>query len=136
MRTLISRNIWTALLILSFQILLVIPHTEVSAAKLRHIKYTTSDGTKLSAYLMRPKRRGRFPAIIALHGCSGLKKKNNTLLSRHKDWGERFTRWGYVVIFPDSHGSRKTPSLCTTRRRPVSQADRVRDTLGAYNWLR
>ncbi len=107
-----------------------------NAAKLKRIQYKTSDGTKLSAYIMRPRKRGRLPAIIALHGCSGLKKDSHTLLSRHKDWGERFVKWGYVVIFPDSHGSRNIPSLCTTRKRPISQADRVRDTHGAYNWLK
>ncbi len=105
------------------------------ATSLKQIKYKTSDGTLITAYMMRPKRKGRFPAIVALHGCSGLKKNKFELLSRHQDWGERLVQWGYVVLFPDSYGSRNVRSLCKTKRRLVTYEDRILDARSAKNWL-
>lgn len=116
-------------------LLLSLHSSSSQAVTLKQIKYKTSDGTLISAYMMRPKRRGRFPAVVALHGCSGLKKNKFELLSRHQDWGERLVKWGYVVLFPDSYGSRNVRSLCKTRRRLVTYADRVLDARYAKAWL-
>lgn len=136
MRDSSRHSVWNIFLITIFFSCFQSAAGNAAAPKLKLIQYKTSDGTRLSAYIMRPRSRSRKPAIIALHGCSGLTRNKHTLLSRHKDWGERFVKWGYVVIFPDSHGSRNISSVCTTRRRSISQSDRVKDALGAYNWLK
>ena len=53
----------------------------------------------LTARLSRPNGAGPFPAIVLMHGCSGLRQWGNM-------WGERLVRWGYVVLRPDSFGAR------------------------------
>ena len=114
-------------------ILFVAPHA--SAQNLERVSFKSETGENIDGYLMRPKRAGRFRAIVALHGCSGLFKRNGNLTSRHADWGKRFVRWGYVVLFPDSFGSRGYRSLCKIRNRPVRQKHRKRDVQGARKWL-
>ena len=129
-----SYHSYVSAIILAIIIQLITP--PASASKLKKVRFITSDGTLLSAYIMRPNGRGPFPAIIALHGCSGLKYKNrHKLYARHRDWGKRFVKWGYVVLFPDSHGSREVGSLCKKRNRPVTQTDRINDALSARRWL-
>ncbi|MCY0989552.1 dienelactone hydrolase family protein [Nannocystis sp. ILAH1] len=93
--------------------------------------------TPLTGYLYRPAGPGPFPAVIALHGCSGLfsTEPPKRLSARHDDWAERLVRQGYVVFFPDSFGSRGVGNVCKTRPRPVSVGRRARDVQGAIAWL-
>ena len=100
------------------------------------IPSSTSEGETIDGYLLRPKGNGPFPAIVALHGCSGLWKRNGkSISSRHADWGKRFQKAGYVVLFPDSFGSRGQKSLCKVKKRPVKHSHRVGDIQGAADWL-
>jgi dienelactone hydrolase len=59
--------------------------------------------TLLDGYLFRPEGNGPFPAIVALHGCSGLFTKRGKLNARFLDWGRRLAGLGYVVLFPFDH---------------------------------
>jgi len=94
-----------------------------------------TEATPLFGYLMRPADAGPFPAVVALHGCSGPGGRDTVLSKRHVDWGERLVRAGYVVLFPDSFGSRGVKSLCGTRDRIIRPAGRADDARGAANWL-
>jgi len=95
-----------------------------------------ADGETITGYLFRPDDPGPFPAIVALHGCGGLFKRNGQAFSsRHADWAQRFHKAGYVVLFPDSFGSRGHESLCKVKKRPVKHADRVGDARAAADWL-
>lgn len=106
------------------------------SAPLRVVTATyAADGAKIQSYLFRPDGPGPFPAIVALHGCGGLFRRNGGLTSRHADWAERFRKAGYVVLFPDSFGSRGHKSLCKIKKRPVKHSDRVGDLRGAADWL-
>jgi dienelactone hydrolase len=89
----------------------------------------------ITAYLMRPNGSGPFPAVVGLHGCGGLFGKNGQIKARHMDWGERFVKAGYAVLFPDSYGSRRLPSQCGIRERRLTARDRVADVQGAAEWL-
>src|SRR5262249_32250032 len=60
----------------------------------------------LNAILHRPAGAGPFPAVVALHGCAGLFGKDGGLAPRHADWAERLAAEGFIVLFPDSFGSR------------------------------
>src|ERR1043166_8657919 len=62
---------------------------------------------KLKAFLYRPEGNGPFPAVVALHGCDGLAGTRSPLGRRYREWGERLLAAGFVVVFPDSFGSRK-----------------------------
>ncbi|MCY1059028.1 dienelactone hydrolase family protein [Nannocystis sp. SCPEA4] len=104
------------------------------------VEFRSADtaGTPLTGYLYRPAGPGPFPAVIALHGCSGLFSTVDParLSERHDDWAERLVRQGYVVLFPDSFGPRGVDSLCRLRGpRPVTVGRRTRDAEGAAAWL-
>jgi dienelactone hydrolase len=82
-------------------------------------------GTPLIGYLTRPPGEGPFPAIVVLHGCTGLS------LSARKSWSERLSSWGYVVLMVDSFSTRGIHETCD-RGMP---ADRVYDAYGALEFL-
>ncbi|MEM9360959.1 MAG: dienelactone hydrolase family protein, partial [Pseudomonadota bacterium] len=102
------------------------------------VSIPTSDGTALKAYVMRPSGyEKRSPAVIALHGCSGpLRRNRQRLSSRHRAWGRILSNAGYLVVFPDSFGSRGHGSLCKVRPRPVRHKDRVQDVQSTILWLK
>jgi dienelactone hydrolase len=88
----------------------------------------------LNAMLYRPDGDGPFPAVVALHGCAGLGK--NGIAERYRDWAERLTNIGFVVLFPDSFGSRGLGSQCRVSKRGVrASRERVADANAARRWL-
>ena len=94
------------------------------------------DATALDGYLLRPAGAGPFPAIVALHGCSGLwGRQDGELSKRHADWGERLVQAGYLVLFPDSFNPRGVRSVCSSTARVVRLAGRADDAIGAAQWL-
>jgi dienelactone hydrolase len=75
-------------------------------------------------------------AVVALHGCGGLFNTRGQPSARHADWGTRLAAMGFVVLFPDSFGSRGFGSQCTVGDRQVLPGrERVRDAVGARAWL-
>jgi dienelactone hydrolase len=92
-------------------------------------------GFELEGYLLRSSQPGRRPAVVALHGCGGPLSRRGDLSKRHLDWGRRLARNGFVVLFPDSFGSRGYRSLCRVRPRPITQRDRIADTFATARWL-
>jgi dienelactone hydrolase len=91
---------------------------------------------RLKSYVYRPAGDGPFPAVVALHGCAGLAGRSGPVAGRYHDWGERLAAAGFVVLFPDSFGSRGLSSQCSVRERSVRTArERVADALAARRWL-
>jgi dienelactone hydrolase len=91
---------------------------------------------KLRAFLFRPEGTGPFPAVIGLHACGGISNSRFPLLTRYRDWGQRLSRAGFVVLYPDSYGSRGMTSQCTVGRRAIrSNRERVADVSAARKWL-
>ncbi len=114
----------------------ILASSALSAGELQRVQLESTDGTPIMGYMMRPNGSGPFPAVVALHGCGGLfSGKSDKLSSRHKDWGNRLVKWGYVVLFPSSFRSRGLGPLCKIRRRPVKQKDRMKDAESALIWL-
>jgi len=107
------------------------------AAEFQSVSFASANkqATVLEGVLFRPAGVGPFPAIVALHGCSGLGTASRELSKRHADWADRLARAGYVVLMPDSFGSRGAKSLCSTRERVVRPAERADDARGAAAWL-
>jgi dienelactone hydrolase len=90
----------------------------------------------LKAVLFRPDGAGPFPAVIGLHGCEGLVEKDGTLGTRYRDWAQHLTAAGFVVVYPDSYGSRGLGSQCSIRRRAIrADHERVADANAARHWL-
>jgi len=78
----------------------------------------------LSGTLKKPAGNGPFPAVVLLHGCSGL----------HLDWANRLTRWGYVTLIVDSLGPRHVSQICDFGHR-VPPLNRALDAYGAKSFL-
>jgi dienelactone hydrolase len=94
------------------------------------------DNGVLKAMLFRPDGAGPFPAVIGLHGCEGLLGRNGTVEARYSDWAEHLTKAGFVVIYPDSYGSRGLGPQCAIRRRAIrTDLERVADANAARRWL-
>ena len=89
----------------------------------------------LSAFLARPASTTPTPAIVALHGCSGLVGPQGVLLPIYRDWAERLVAAGYAVVFPDSFASRGLGAQCTVKNRTIVPRDRAGDAAAAAVWL-
>lgn len=88
----------------------------------------------LYSILYRPDGAGPFPAVVALHGCAGLGKPGGG--ERERDWAQRLTGLGFVVLFPDSYGSRELGSQCRIQKRSIrTDRERVADAHAARRWL-
>ena len=97
---------------------------------------TDAAGTRLTGYLFRTDATGRRPAVVLLHGCSGLLARDGKLGARERDWGGRLAAEGYAVLAVDSFNPRGVRQVCTVRERNVSfEDDRPRDAYGAQRWL-
>jgi dienelactone hydrolase len=100
------------------------------------VEFPRVDSGRLKAMLFRPEGTGPFPAVIGLHNCTGLNNRSGAIGSRYRDWGQRLARAGFIVLFPDSHGSRGLGSQCGVRKQPLRvERERVADANAARLWL-
>jgi dienelactone hydrolase len=103
------------------------------------IMLRSGDGSLISAYLFRPPTQEPRPAIIMMHGCSGLlTKKYGRLKSRETAWRDIFLEEGYVVLLVDSFTERGYRSICqiSLADRPIEpDLERPHDAYGALRWL-
>lgn len=96
------------------------------------------DGTLLRAHWFPLAGAGARPAVIALHGCGGLYRRDGkTLSERYPEYVERFHRAGYHVLLPDSFGSRGSGAICATPAtdRKIKVDTRRGDVAAAVNWI-
>jgi dienelactone hydrolase len=90
----------------------------------------------LHATLYRPDGTGPFPAVVALHDCGGLTQRPNTQTKLYSVWANKLVADGFVVLFPDSFGSRGLGSQCREHHRSVhASRERVADANAARLWL-
>lgn len=78
----------------------------------------------LIGYLSKPDGAGPFPAVVHLHGCSGLTER------MRRASAARMTNWGYVSLVVDSFATRGLKDDCVT-----PPADRHADAMGALAYL-
>lgn len=79
----------------------------------------------LQGYLRRPEGPGPAPAVVLLHGCSGLWRELD------ERWGKRLAALGYVTLTVDRFGPRGISNACTTG----ASAATVHDAYRALNYL-
>jgi len=90
----------------------------------------------LKALVYRPEGPGPFPAIVGMHDCSGLTNTAGVVASKYREWAQLLVKNGFVVLFPESYGSRGIGNQCTSRNRPVrADRERVADANAARRWL-
>jgi dienelactone hydrolase len=119
------RRIWLAYAVLAIG-LLVFGCTQ----SVRFPSASSQQRDMLVSSLYRPAGDGPFPALVLLHGCSGL--------------GENALRWaswlkdeGYVALVVDSFYPRHISNICGPQGwMTLGVGDRVWDALGALTYLR
>jgi dienelactone hydrolase len=88
-----------------------------------------------------PMPAGGYPAVVALHGCSGMysmmKGREDHLGDRLAVRAELLLGDGYAVLFPDSFRSRGRNEVCTIKLggNPIVPMRRRLDALGALAYL-
>ena len=92
--------------------------------------------TTLHAALYRPDGTGPYPAVIALHGCGGLTRDGASDAEPYDQWAKLLVSDRFVVLFPDSFGSRGIGPQCATRKGTVRAShERVADANAARHFL-
>jgi dienelactone hydrolase len=96
--------------------------------------------TTIIGYSFKPEGLGPFPAVIGMHGCDGLIGEDGKVKPLYGTWGEILSKEGYIVLLPDSFGSRGHGNLCAVQpnsARPVQAGREMpRDAYGALAYLR
>lgn len=91
---------------------------------------------QLSALQFRPQGRGPFPAIVLLHGCSGMYTPSGYVTTSYRRWAELLGEDGYVALLVDSFGPRGHRTICELQKRPILESrERVEDAYAAAQWL-
>lgn len=106
------------------------------AAAPDHVDIADGEFT-LHASLYRPDGAGPFAAVVALHDCGGLAHHRPTIETRHYvEWAHHLVGKGFVVLLPDSFGSRGVGPQCREHNRKVrASRERVADANAARRWL-
>jgi dienelactone hydrolase len=118
-----------------FMLVLILALGATLAHAQERIKFANS-GVEIAGFLFRPAGSGPFPAVVGLHGCSGLGTPNGAIRIIYRDWGERLAAAGYLVLFPDSFSSRGAGAQCQIREgRITPRRERVSDAIAARRWL-
>lgn len=141
---------------LAAAILLILPATTVAASaqdqdppapiatepqeapiELPHVDFPSLDGhTTLIAHLFRPPGDQPRPAVVMLHGCSGLLRKNGRFRPIYRVWARTFLDKGYVVLVVDSATSRGFGETCSrSEARRTMWRDRPKDAYAALQYL-
>jgi dienelactone hydrolase len=121
--------IWCLVSITIFAIWLIV--SSVFAAEVVSFKGTTKiasgDFVTLTGKLTKPQGDGPFPAVVLMHGCTGIAKNQD-------EWVERLASWGYVALQVDSFGPRGESNICDNIFRvPVNI--RAQDAYDAKSYL-
>lgn len=84
----------------------------------------------IDGYLVKPDGTGPFPAVVLLHGCSGLSASFRSAPASSR-WIEHLTNWGYAVLALDSFAARGGRPSCGQD----VEFYRVADAFGALAFL-
>lgn len=98
-----------------------------------------ADAEHVIAYLAKPEGDGPFPAVMLLHGCSGLEKSGAYMAWRGiRTHASALNKAGFVTLIVDSHGTRgytlewSWRNSCGAGR---NVPDRFLDVTGAIRYL-
>ena len=108
------------------------------AARAERVEFANAEGTVLAAHWLPAAAEGARPAIVALHGCGGLYRRDGrTLDARYTGYAARFAAAGYHLLLPDSFGSRGSGPICAARdsERTITVETRRADAVAAVRWL-
>jgi dienelactone hydrolase len=110
-----------------------------AAAAPETVHFTSFDGaTNLIAFLSRPADQGDAPrpALVLLHGCSGLVNKAGHVTAHYRSWTRALLQKGYVVLAVDSATPRGFGQTCSASPdRNTEWRDRPKDAYAALQYL-
>jgi dienelactone hydrolase len=107
----------------------------VVAQEVVHFPSLDDQHTMLDGYLYRPEGGGRHPAIVGLHGCSGMFVRNSVSPIEFA-WAYQFRSRGWVVLLVDSFGPRQHGEMCSITGFDLNiYRNRPKDAYGALAWL-
>ena len=91
---------------------------------------------ELDALVYRPHGKGPFPALVLMHGCSGMYARNGNVTRSYLHWAELLAGNGYVAALVDSFNPRGYSRICELQQRPIRESrERVQDAYAAIRWL-
>jgi len=101
-----------------------------------HFPSLDAGRTVLDGYLFRPTNPGPSPAIVGLHGCSGMFLPSGAILPSEFAWAYLFQQGGYAVLLVDSFGPRHHGEMCSQGGFDLNlYRDRPKDAYGALAYL-
>src|SRR5262245_18753616 len=86
-------------------------------------------GDQLQAFLAKPDGNGPFAAVVALHGCNGLRE------AAVQSASDRLVSWGYVALLVDSYTTRSIDHACTPETYAAEESNILKRTFDAYGAL-
>lgn len=93
-----------------------------------------SDTLELTAFFARPDSQPPFPAVVFLHGCSGI-GLSGSLSSVYSTWMRRLTEEGFAVLAIDSATPRGFGSTCGRPERRTMYFERPGDAYSGLAYL-
>lgn len=95
-----------------------------------------SGGVQLKALYFSSGGEGAGPAMVLMHGCSGMYDKAGAPLESYVFWADHFRKLGFSTLLLDSFSSRGVKEICTLQRRDILPGrERSADAHAALAWL-
>jgi dienelactone hydrolase len=118
-------------------IALVLSALATAAAAQQTVNFASLDGkTSLTAHLSRPAGDAPRPAVVLMHGCSGLLDSRGRILGLYKAWARALVVQGYVTLTVDSTTSRGFGQTCSWGPNAITMwRDRPKDAYAALQYL-
>jgi dienelactone hydrolase len=100
-----------------------------------HFPSLDDERSLLDGYLFRAGGEGRHPAVVFLHGCSGMFTRGQ-ISPREREWAARLNALGDTVLMVDSFGPRHHGEMCSVGGFELAlYRNRPKDAYGALAWL-
>ena len=92
----------------------------------------------LRGLLSKPDGEGPFPAVILLHGCSGLELEtpDRSTYKLFREYAHRYNDRGYVALVLDSYQARGLVNVCRDAGGKLDQDGRTWDAYSAARYLK
>lgn len=100
------------------------------------LKQFGGEPVQLEALQFRPQSSGPFPALVLMHGCSGMYAPSGHITASYRHWAELLALDGYIALLVDSFNPRGYRTICELQNRPILESrERVEDAYAAARWL-